>query len=465
MMPVVLALALGIARAAPVQAPLVIEHVTVIDGTGTAPRARMAVVVRGRTIEAIVPMAGFKAPPHARIVDGAGGFVIPGLWDMHVHVAAFGRSRLPLFLAGGVTAVRDLGGPPDSVFGWQREVRAGTLAGPRIFAVGRLLSAGDMGDAFGVALIKTPDDARAAVLANKARGAVAIKVWSLLPKPAYLAAADEARRQKLMLIGHVPDEISWQDAVKAGHRGFEHLLGLPVSESSNEPELLERLVRMVDAAPDVGAKLATMVSLDMAAIESFDSTRALALFRDMKAAGAWVCPTLTDSHAYTVMKDSLPTDLRLAYLPKGLRDGWIADAAAMPADLVGAWRALFPVAIKNVGRLHRAGVRIIAGTDAGATYDMPGFDIHNELALLVRAGLSPMEAIQAATQNAALATGQGARMGTIRAGKVADLLLLSANPLTHIGNTRRIAGVIAAGTYYSAAALSAELERVRGMRD
>src|SRR5207249_3334402 len=148
---------------------------------------------------------------------------------------------------------------------------------------------------------------------------------------------------------------------------------------------------------------------------------------------------------------------RLRYLPQTVRAQWLEEANGMPAEDVAAWRTIFPAALRLVGEMRRAGVRLIAGTDAGSTYDLPGSDLHNELGLLVLAGLSPLEALTAATHNAAQAVGWEDRSGTVAVGKLADLVLLEANPLADMANTRRIAAVVTRGRLLDAA----ELERMR----
>src|SRR5262249_18767982 len=189
-------------------------------------RPDQTVLVRGERIAEVGPSSGFAVEPGSRIVDLRGRYLIPGLWDMHVHLSALGANRLPIFLVNGVTGVRDLGGIPDSVFRWRAEIAAGSRLGPRIVAAGRSLTGPSSSQtAPHVAVVTTAEEARAAVRANADRGAGMIKVWSTIPRDAYVGALDEAFKHRLPVVGHLPVDVSLSEALDQGQRGIEHTIG------------------------------------------------------------------------------------------------------------------------------------------------------------------------------------------------------------------------------------------------
>jgi len=433
-------------------AAVAFTYVAVVDADGLRPE--QTVIARGDSIIAVGPTRGTTVPAGARVIDARGKYLIPGLWDMHVHLSFFGASRLPLFIMNGVTGVRDLGGVPDSIFRWRDQIRWGARLGPRIVAAGITLSGPASRSAPYVAGVSLPEEARAVVRENARQGADLIKVWSTIPAPAYNAALAQARTSSLTVTGHIPVDVGLVGALDRGQRGIEHTIGLPLAFSRDQATLTARLQEAVHGTEDVGAQIRAMLQADAAALASYDSTIARDMIARMATGGVWVCPTLTDTRAYTVMKDSMAGDQRLQYLSSQMGKEWTAEATAMTAADVASWKTLFSAALRMVGEMQRGGVRLIAGTDAGSTYDLPGFDLHNELALLVRAGLTPLQALTAATRSGAEAAGLGRRAGMVRVGYLADLVLLDANPLAAIGNTRKISGVAVLGRYLDRTALA-----------
>ena len=419
-------------------------HVTVIDVAEGRLLLDRTVTIRGDRILAVTASATAKVPAGTRMIDATGKFMIPGLWDMHAHVFAFTRADLKQFVLNGVTGMRDLGGQSDSVFAIAREISTGQLVGPRIVAAGFMIDRGGERNPPHLAPVHTAAEGRAAVRANAAAGARVIKVWSMIPRDAFLGVADEARRAGLPLVGHLPTSMELASAVEAGQRGFEHTMTLPIALSRDGPAILQRLRARVAGAGQ-GGIFAALIAADVEAIASFDEAIAVKAFELLARDSVWVCPTLTDSRAYTIMKDSLATDPRFQHFSPALRDAWLADVNGMSETDIAGLKQLFPNSLMLAGRLHRAGVGLLAGTDAGSTYDFPGFDLHNELALMVRAGLTPLEALRTATINPARAMKMEKEVGQVAAGMHADLVLLNANPLEDIRNTTRIAKVVAAG--------------------
>jgi len=432
------------ARAGPPAAaarPLVLADVTVIDATGAPPSAGMTVVIEGGRIAAIGKREEVVAPAGAEIVAAAGKFLVPGLWDMHVHTV-FGdwlpggeRIALPLFIANGVTGVRDMGGELAVLSRWRGDIERGALLGPRIVLAGPMLDGPTPRFPSSIA-VGTPEDGRRAVRDLKRRGVDFIKLQSLISREAFLAIADEARSQGIPFEGHVPDAVPASVASNAGQRSFEHLIGIFEGSSRVEEELLR--------GPKGPGRF----------LDTYDPDKFAALTALLARNQTYQCPTLVWERGGNLIEAiDFAGDPRKKYAPRAWREGaW----RRFTDEIVRAWstedlatrKRFFQKELAVVGAMHRAGVPILAGTDTAAgVYVFPGFSLHDELSLLVEAGLSPMEALQAATVRPARFLGLLDRLGTVEEGKVADLVLLEANPLEDIRNTRKIAAVIVGGRY------------------
>lgn len=413
------------ARAAADDAALAITHVTLVDGTGAPPRADWTVVVRGRRIAAAGPSATVAVPAGARRIDGRGRWLIPGLWDMHVHAAAhdFPDFTGPLLLAHGVTGARDMGFLVDSARHWKTEVAAGRVDGPRLVVGGRL--DGPRNRAPWVARAATADEARRAVDTLAARGADFIKVYSHLPRDAYFAAAERARLRGVPFAGHVPYAVSMDAAARAGQRSVEHGDDLMRACSRDDAALRAELAALSpDAPPERQLALVRDHARRMRA--GADDARCGRMIGALADAGTWLTPTLVVYQPYQTPADtSVLHPGQVRYVPRGLRAEWDARLRRAGGDtaIVGAYFSL-----ARTGEAHRAGVRLLAGTDAPLAYVHPGLSLHDELALLVRAGLTPMQALQTATREPAAYLGALDSLGTVQPGRVADLVLLDADP-------------------------------------
>lgn len=451
----------------PAPPPLAIAHVTVIDTNGGPPLPGRTVLIRDGKIAAVAPDA--TAPPlpaEATILDGSGKFLIPGLWDMHVHLTR--ESALRLNLANGVTGVRVMWGNP-SAFGptvphnaWRREIEAGTRLGPRMVVASNILD-GPKPIWPGSVAVKDAESGRAAVRAAKAAGADFIKVYSFLPPDAFRAIAAESKAQGLPFAGHVPLFVSAREASDLGMASMEHLHGLRASCSSREAELLGRRKAALDEVRgDLDAARSKLDPIDVALRESYRDDLAASLFAKLKANGTRQCPTLVVLRAIGSLDDPKFTDdPRIKYVDPFTRMFWNPRAdfrlrSMTPADFA-AQRKNFERALELVGALNRAGVPILAGTDEANPYIFPGFSLHDELALLVRAGLTPMQALQAATIAPARFLGRESTLGSVEPVKEADLVLLDADPLADVRNTRRVRLVVLDGRVLDRAALDALL--------
>ena len=420
---------------------LAITHVTVIDVASGARSPDRTVTVRGDRILAVAPAPDTKLPPTTRVIDGTGKFLIPGLWDMHVHVFAWERKDLAQFIRYGVTGVRDLGGEPDSLNAISRDIAAGRLVGPRIVMAGKTLGDPHM------ASVRTMEEGRAAARANAVAGARVIKVWSNIPRDAFLGAADEAKKLGLPLVGHISIYTGLTGAIEAGQQDFEHTITFPAAFSRDSGSLFARLRQQAAVSSSGGAVFSALIAADISALASRDEATAARIIQRLAKENVYVCPTLTDSRAYTVVQDSVASDVRFSSFSPGLKPRWTEEAMGMSKVDIDGLKQLFPAALQLVGQLHQAGVPLLAGTDAGSLFDFPGSDLHNELALMVRAGLTPLEALRTATTNPARALRMEKETGAIAAGMLADLVLLLADPLVDIRNTTRVAGAVVAGRY------------------
>lgn len=424
---------------------LVFTHVTVIDGTGAEAKPDMTVIIRDGRIAALGRSGTIRPPKSAQVVDASGKFLIPGLWDMHVH--EWNKDAFfPLFIANGVTGVRDMFSPLPPIKRWRAEVAAGTTIGPQIVAGGIILDGPNPPCAPCSIAVGNAAEGRKAVLTVKEMGSDFIKVYSMLPRDAYFAIADEAKRQNMVFVGHVPEFVSAAEASDAGQRSIEHLTGVLVACSAKEGELRKENEALLRAD---GFRGDTMTLEQSRALDSFDAKQAAALFARFKRNGTWMCPTLSVLRAQSFIGDpDFRNDPRLKYIQNFLKKQYWEDGygfKSRTAEDNARARRVFQKQIEVVGMMKRAGVDFIAGSDTANPHVFPGFSLHDELALLVQAGFTPMEALQAATRDPARYLGRLDSVGTIEKGKIADLVLLDANPLTEIGNTRKINAVVVGG--------------------
>ena len=440
---------------------LVIRRVTVIDATGKPAQPGMIVVIEQDRIVAIGPWKKVKAPAGSQIVDGRGKFLIPGLWDMHAHgyspdpgTAAEAEWMAPLHLANGVVGVRAMWGPGNANE-WRMQHVKSDKPSPSVYLASPIID-GPNPTWPGSISVADAAQARAAVDRYKANGAdfIAdfIKVYDGVPRDAYFAIVDEAHKLGISFAGHVPDAIRAQEASDAGQKSMEHLQGVAVGASSEEETLFA--VKYVQPGD--------FVRRDLRAEATYDESRAAALFARFVKNGTWQCPTLVVNRSYEHFDDGIFMHKEwLKYVPSDMRDLWKKmsedNLKQRSAQTWAESHREFPEELKLVGRMYRAGVAILAGSDTYNPYVYPGFSLHEELSLLVEAGLPPMAALQTATIGPARFMGQAERRGTVEVGKVADLVLLDRNPLADIHNSTSIRAVILGGKLMDRAALDAML--------
>ncbi|MGH8236748.1 MAG: amidohydrolase family protein [Steroidobacteraceae bacterium] len=448
---------------------LALTHVTVIDGTGAAARPDQTALIRSQHIDALGASDEVAVPAGARVVDGRGKFLIPGLWDMHVHLAVPQANKeinkrlyLPLLIANGVTGVRDMYSDMPTVNAWRAEISAGTLLGPRIVGTSEIL---DGPGTRNYSVVRNRNDASTAVARVKAAGSDFIKVYSVLPRAGYSGIVAESKRQGLPFAGHVPVTVTVAEASDAGQRSIEHLTGMLLAVSSDEDALRKKFAPMAGA--DIIAARYAFERIELQGVSSYSAAKAEQLFARLVRNQTWECPTLVVLRSMAFMHDGdFSNDPRLKYMTAAARRRWSAqgdpdlDASAQAGAID---RALYPKRLELVGAMQHAGVGILAGTDMTNPYVFPGFSLHDELALLVEAGLTPMQALQTATLNPARYFGTEQQTGTVAVGKQADLVLLDADPLIDIRNTQRIAAVVVAGRLLDKPQLTNMLQMVEAV--
>ena len=431
--------------------PLAIVGVSTIDPTHSPARQDdQTILIDGGRIAAIGPRASVAVPRGARRIDGTGQFVIPGLWDSHVHFMNAGVTALPVLLAHGVTTVREMGGFLDSTRAWQKRMREGTLQGPRIITPGPILesprylqgvrdrSARLQGRLAPRVLpyrvgIATSDDARRVIDSLVGLRVDFVKIRTVESPTAYFAIVKEAHRAGLRVAGHAPGVVPSHIAADSGQDDIEHALTLFTPA--------DRALRA----------------------QSFATRK------------TWYTPTLVVTRAGTISGDSANTlifgarateiDARRGYASPWLVGWWRMQVDERTADTSSTnaanARRIFQSSLEDVRAFHAAGVRILAGTDAGSVLVYPGPSLHEELALLVEAGLTPRDALWSATTGPSQFAGLDSSVGRLAVGQIADLVILDADPLVDISNTRRIHTVVQAGRLFDRAALDFLLARAR----
>jgi imidazolonepropionase-like amidohydrolase len=443
----------------PVAADLALTYVNVVDVASGRVLPQRTVLIGGNRIAAVEPAGSVVIPRGAQVVNARDKYLIPGLWDMHVHVLFEGMDGyLALLVANGVTGIRDMGNSPMPL-GDIRRVRgaigAGDRLGPRFITSGVLVDGPHSKWEDGVALAETPERGRAVVDSLAAAGADFIKVYNFLPPEVYRAIVERATAKQIPVVGHVPILVPAIEASDAGQRSFEHLLGLDQGCSAEEEVLIaisrEELEALARGDAAGAGEMEQRWRGRMLATQ--DPVRCRVLLERLARNGTWQTPTLVNIRTRCVDPTTPAADDRLRYVPGSLREWW-ADAMREGGDHDSREiQDRCRLRTELVGEMNRTGVPLLAGSDAANPFVVWGFSLHEELALLVAAGLLPLEALQAATLNPARYLKATDSLGTVEAGKLADLVLLDADPLEDIRNSQRISAVVLNGRYLDRRAL------------
>lgn len=446
-----------LARVEPVRTtqPVVIANVTIIDVRNGTTVPGQTVVIEGNRIRATG--AAVNVPPNARVIDGRGRFLMPALWDMHTHVfAVTPLLDLPLYIAYGVTNVRDMqscpkpGDPfaacPEDKRQWSRDAAQGRLVGPRVVASASWMANGPgmakrLGDVPAYFDTATPEQGRQFVrhFAGKVE---AIKAYNFIPRDAYLALADEARRAGMDVVGHRPYAVRAIEAA-AHQKSIDHARFILHESFPGAAEL------RANARPGVWKEDRRRM------LDQHDPAMAQAIFAAMKQHGTWYVPTHLTRWVDAYADDPLVReDPMLRYLHPLMKRQWLEDVDEVLAEDPSpaarqAYRDFYRKGLELTGAAHRAGVKILAGTD----YIVAGADLHRELRQLALAGMPPADILRAAITSPAEYFGLEAQYGSVAPGYAADLLLLTANPLENVANSEKIEAVIFNGNLYDAAKL------------
>lgn len=433
-------------------ADLILTDARVVDVEAGEVLPPATVSIRDGRIAAVTPSD--EPPSDARtILDAEGGYLIPGLWDMHVHfrggeeLIPDNRALLPLYIANGITTVRDGGGDiTPAVLGWRERIARGDLTGPRILTSGPKLD-GPTGGWEGSIRLTEPDQVPQAIDSLEALGVDYVKIYDgTIPGDVYLEILAETERRGLRATGHMPFSVDFREAVAAGLDATEHLYYAFKGGAANEDSVTAEIVAREGTDDPLGFWRALELLRP-----AWDDERARETFERMAAAGTAAVPTLHIGRVLSWVDEvDHDDDPELRYISPEIQETWagrVTSARRASPEARAERRALQERFIAMIQPMHEAGVRLLAGSDAGPfnSYVYPGFSLHAELEELVGAGLTNAEALRAATADAADFMGRGGELGRIEEGFRADLVLLGSNPLEAITNTRDIRAVIVDG--------------------
>jgi hypothetical protein len=445
----------------PSRRAIVFTHATVIDVKNGHPRPNMTIVIVGNRIATLVKTGTVRPPTNAQVIDARGKYLIPGFWDMHLHFAPW---ETPLLVANGVTGIREMGS--DCHPAWQdrdclggvrleqKQIEAGEL-GPRLLALSswpvvpqsRWPAKGLAEDLPSFFAASTAEQGRQLARYFAERKVDFIKVGGHLPRDGFLGLAAEARRLGLATAGHEQLAVSAIEASDAGMKSFEHAR---VFLFNCFPGAAEFARSGLDE-PDTKWRRRM--------VDEFDPRICEKVFRAFGLNGTWYVPTHVTRKMDALADDpAFRQDSRSKYIPKARWNAWNKAADGMvkvdpSQEGRKAMKDFYTKGLEITGMAQKAGVKVMLGTDSVGSYVFPGFAVHDELQELVKAGLTPAEALKAATWNGAEFLGRTSESGSVETGKLADLILLDANPLIDIRNTRKIAAVVLSGRYFDRSAL------------
>ncbi len=449
--PLLIASLFAIPVCAIAQQVVVIRNVTVIPMTGAGPLARQTVIVQGDRIAAIGPTASVRIPARASVVDGSGKYLIPGLFEMHAHTSKTRASALALYVTHGITTIRDQGSEHAEVQRWRDEIRRGARVGPRMLIAGPYLESlrniermrrdppEERVEPFERARIPvgSPQDAARVIDSLGVLEIDHFKIRTVQDRATYIALGRAASARGMRLTGHV---VTPSPAVflESGQSGVDH--GFPLE------------------------------------IDSLPREERMAFWRQLAAHDVGVVPTLvvatehglkSKQHLDSVMADSAGAIQRLRpYLSAFTLLDWREQVEEASPERRAYFERAWPIALRHTREMREAGIRIMAGSDVAVLNIFPGTSLHEELRLFVDSvGMTPTEALASATRRPAEWLGLADSVGTIAVGKVADLVLLAADPLADITNTRRIDAVVVRGRLHRRRDLDALLSAVKAMPD
>ncbi|MES2258090.1 MAG: amidohydrolase family protein [Pseudomonadota bacterium] len=447
---------------------IVIRNATVVNTRDGSLSPNMSVVLAGGKIERIVANGAVRAGADAQEVDAAGKYLVPGFLDMHTHAILTANRQptpWPLLLAHGVTGVREMAGSPALIEASRRinaDSAAGRLDAPEILQIPGTLLVG----------VGTADQGVQQVRQQKAMGADFVKLVSA-SRDGALAVLAEAKAQNLTVAGHLPPGLGAAQAADAGWHSIEHLgsgLGILLDCATQGEEARAALLRGEGAPPVFTPTFITSPMLYrerdapfyQRVMDSYSVDKCRALAQTFVRDGTWHVPTLIRLRTSEFSNDPLyRKDPNLAWIDKGTRAQWeqlaVQYDAKLPAPAQATFRQYYGLQQKAVKLLKDSGVKMLAGSDFGGIWGIPGYSLHQEFRELAAAGLAPLDILQMTTLNGAQFLNREASMGTVETGKNADLVLLDANPVADAANLDGISGVFLKGRYFS----KDDLERMK----
>lgn len=455
---------------------LCIQNITTIDPTDGA-RENQTVIIKDGKILKVAPTPELKLSSGNQIIDGTGKYLIPGLWDAHIHFAyieALAPSMFDLFLLYGITSVRDTGGKTDLVLKWREAARANPTEAPRVMVAGPLLDG--IPTVYDGAMPGYPplgvgsgsvEAVEQLVTKLDSLDVDFLKAYEMLTPEQFYKVVEMSRRYGLKITGHVPLSMDVIGASNAGLNSMEHFRNLELSCASNAEELLiQRHVLLKKGKNLPGGELRSSIHSAQreVAVKNYDEKKADEILQVLAKNQTWQIPTLALNTGFTRRPYGKPEwQESFEYLPDPIRDEWKMTIQASMGDEPEPFRLQYSQWMLNMAaKVHRAGIPMMAGTDTPIGFLTPGLSLHEELIIMVEAGMSPQEALKTATVNPAKYFGLEGELGSIRESYWADLLILSANPLEDIRNTQKIEGVIKQGKYHGLDELNVIKEKLRG---
>ena len=442
------------------QHTIIIKHVNIVDVEKGLLVKNQHVIIRDSVIADIISGEKPIKLKADTVIDGRDRYLIPGLWDMHTHTWS-DASAFPVLIANGVTGVRGMFEDMNNVKRWRQNISSGKTVGPQIHAAGPIVD-GPKPIWPGSVAVKDAASGRSTVdsLKNKLKVDF-IKVYSLLSRDSYFAIADESKKQNIAFAGHVPNEVTVLEAAKAGQKSLEHLYGfIETASDSADHWFAYQQGKIKDSGFSTRAKRKDFL------FRTYNEDKLKTILREMKQTDVWICPTLTVNRGIAYFNDTnLLNDPRMPYMGNFIRNFWdyrkdFRFKTWTEQDFEQS-RKEFAMKLNIVKLIHEAGIPIIAGTDYPNPHCYIGFGIHDEMQWLVKAGLSPAEALKTATFNPAKYLQATAKQGTVAVNKFADLVLLNKNPLENISHTKTIEMVFVKGNAFTNTQLQNMLESVK----
>jgi hypothetical protein len=423
------------------QSFITIRHINIVDVKTGSVRTNQIVNIKGNRIDFIGDDTDTIRKGSEPEINGTNKFLIPGLWDMHAHDIGWlipNASKdfiTPIMLANGITGFRDMWGSAEAI-SLKDSVNRNLVIAPRMI-VGSPIVNGPRLFFQGTLTLSSTNQVSTLVDSLQGQGYDFVKVYSYLQHDLFFALAKYCKEKHMRFEGHVPIGVTAEEASNAGTESIEHLFGLRKSFSIKTKPLIKQ---WEDEMLDTTISQFRILIKSESSILPFDTTTAKDVTSVLIKNHTVVVPTLMAAIGYTFDRDTLMKSTSMDYVPRALKQYWY-DARSMTAFE----KDMFQNYLQMLSFLHKQGVMILAGTDNENPFVVPGFSLHDELELYIKAGLTPLEALQTATLNPAIFMHEENELGTVEKGKFADLVILDQNPLIDIKNTRSINSVIMNG--------------------